>query len=97
PGADIRCEQPPLGTAGCLAALAPAQSDALIVSGDMLFDLALGPLAEFHRRQRALITLVAHPNDHPRTSDLIRERDGLVTALLPRDVPRTRDERNLVP
>jgi mannose-1-phosphate guanylyltransferase/phosphomannomutase len=94
---DIRVEEAPLGTAGCLAALAPADGDALLVYGDMLFDLALVPLAEFHRQQRALITIVAHPNDHPRTSDLIRERDGRVTALLPREIPRTRDERNLVP
>ncbi len=94
---DIRLEPAPLGTAGCVAALAPADGDALLVYGDMLFDLALAPLAEFHRAQRALITIVAHTNDHPRTSDLIRERDGLVNALLPREVPRTRDERNLVP
>ncbi len=94
---DIKVEAEPLGTAGCLSALAPADGDALLVSGDMLFDIALTPLAEFHRARRALITVVAHPNDHPRTSDLIRARDGLVTAMLPREIPRTRDERNLVP
>ena len=94
---DIRVEPEPLGTAGCLAGLTPAHDDVLLVYGDMLFDLALAPLADFHRTQGALITIVAHPNDHPRTSDLIRERDGLVTVLLPREIPRTRDERNLVP
>jgi histidinol-phosphate phosphatase family protein len=94
---DIRIEAEPLGTAGCLSVLAPADGDALLISGDMLFDLALAPLVEFHRQQRALVTVVAHPNDHPRSSDLIRERDGLVTALLPREIPRSRDERNLVP
>jgi histidinol-phosphate phosphatase family protein len=94
---DIRLETEPLGTAGCLAALAPADGDALLVYGDMLFDIALAPLADFHRARQALITIVAHPNDHPRTSDLIRERDGLVTWLLPREAHRTRDERNLVP
>lgn len=94
---DIRVEPEPLGTAGCLAALAPADGDAFLVYGDMLFDLALAPLADFHRARQALITIVAHPNDHPRTSDLIRERDGRVTALLPREIPRARDERNLVP
>jgi histidinol-phosphate phosphatase family protein len=94
---DVRVEPEPLGTAGCLSVLAPADGDALLVYGDMLFDLALAPLAEFHRQRRALITIVAHPNDHPRTSDLIRERDGRVTALMPREIPRARDERNLVP
>lgn len=94
---DIRIEAEPLGTAGCLAALAPARDDTLIVYGDMLFDLTLDPLAWFHRRQHALITVVVHPNDHPRASDLVRERDELVTAVLPRGLPRARDERNLVP
>jgi mannose-1-phosphate guanylyltransferase / phosphomannomutase len=94
---DIKVEAEPLGTAGCLGVLAPADGDALLVYGDMLFDISLAPLAELHRAQMALITIVAHPNDHPRTSDLIRARDGRVTALLPREVTRTRDERNLVP
>ncbi|HUI96066.1 MAG TPA: HAD-IIIA family hydrolase [Xanthobacteraceae bacterium] len=94
---DVLIETEPLGTAGCLAALAPAAEDALLVSGDMLFDIALAPLVAFHRQQDALITVVAHPNDHPRTSDLVRTRDGLVTAVLPRDAARERDERNLVP
>jgi histidinol-phosphate phosphatase family protein len=94
---DIRIEAELLGTAGCLAALAPVDGERLLVYGDMLFDLALAPLADFHRRQNALITIVAHPNDHPRTSDLIRARDDRVTALLPRDIPRAGDERNLVP
>lgn len=94
---ELRIEPEPLGTAGCLSALAPASEDAFLVSGDMLFDLALAPLCEFHRTQQALVTIAVHPNDHPRTSDLIRERDGRVTAVLPRDIPRLRDERNLVP
>src|SRR5262245_32019210 len=94
---DVLVEKEQLGTAGCLATLPPPTEDILLVYGDMLFDIALAPLFETHRRQQALITIVAHPNDHPRTSDLIRERDGLVTALLPREIPRTRDERNLVP
>ena len=56
----------------------------------MLFDIALAPLREFHRRQQALLTVVAHPNDHPRTSDLIVEDDGPVKAILPYGQPRAR-------
>src|SRR5258708_26120716 len=63
----------------------------------MLFDVALAPLREFHRRKDALLTVVAHPNDHPRSSDLIVERDGLVQTILPRGRPRRHDHRNLVP
>ena len=80
---DVLIEDTPLGTAGCLSTLPPAGGDTFLVYGDMLFDIALGPLAAFHRAQDALITIVAHPNDHPRTSDLIREREGLVTAVEP--------------
>ena len=94
---DIRVETELLGTAGCLAALAPADGERFLVYGDMLFDLALAPLADFHRRAGALVTIVTHPNDHPRTSDLIRVRDDRVTALLPREISRPHDERNLVP
>ena len=71
--------------------------DLLIIYGDMLFDIALAPLCEFHRRQQAVLTVVAHPNDHPRTSDLIVEEDGLVKAILPLGEPRVGDYRNLVP
>ena len=63
----------------------------------MLFDFALAPLVEFHRHHRALLTVVAHPNDHPRSSDLIVESDGLVKGILPRGQPRNGDFRNLVP
>src|ERR1700676_1865877 len=37
-------EPRPLGTSGCLTALAPGTRDILIVYGDMLFDIALAPL-----------------------------------------------------
>ena len=93
----IIIEPTPLGTAGCLCALNPGLEETLVVYGDMLFDIALAPLGEFHRRQEALLTIVAHPNDHPRTSDLIVEEDGLVKAILPYRGPREHDHRNLVP
>jgi mannose-1-phosphate guanylyltransferase/phosphomannomutase len=93
----IIIEPVPLGTAGCLAALEPMTEDTLVVYGDMLFDVALAPLQEFHRRQHALLTMVAHPNDHPRTSDLIIEDDDWVKAIQLRGRPRKEDYRNLVP
>jgi mannose-1-phosphate guanylyltransferase / phosphomannomutase len=96
-GLQIIIEPTPLGTAGCLGALNPDPEDTLIVYGDMLFDIALAALAEFHHYQKALLTIVAHPNDHPRTSDLIVEEDGLVRDILPYRKPRKDDHRNLVP
>ncbi len=94
---EIIVEPQPLGTAGCLSPLVPIMDDVLIVYGDMLFDLTLSPLQEFHRRQGALLTVVAHPNDHPRTSDLIVEDEGVVKAILPHEQARLHDHRNLVP
>jgi len=93
----IMVEPKPLGTAGCLTALDPGRQEILILYGDMLFDIALAPLLEFHRRKNALLTVVAHPNDHPRSSDLIVERAGLVQRILPHWQPRRHDHRNLVP
>ena len=93
----IILETKPLGTAGSLTALDPGVDDILIVYGDMLFDIALLPLQQFHRRMNAMLTMVAHPNDHPRTSDLIVEDAGLVKEILPRIQTRAYDHRNLVP
>jgi mannose-1-phosphate guanylyltransferase / phosphomannomutase len=90
-------EPRPLGTAGCLTALDPGTRETLIVYADMLFDVALAPLWEYHRRKGAPVTVVAHPNDHPRSSDLIVQRDGLVREILPHGQPRRQDHRNLVP
>src|SRR3954471_7786109 len=94
---DVMVENEPLGTAGCLTALTHRGRDTLIVYGDMLFEMDLSRLAAFHRRRRAMLTIIAHPNDHPQTSDLLVERDGLVRTILPAKAPRHGDYRNLVP
>ncbi len=93
----IVVEPVPLGTAGCLAAVDSRSEETLIVYGDMLFDVSVAPLRQFHGHHRALLTILAHPNDHPRTSDLIVEAEGLVKAILPRRESRQDDYRNLVP
>jgi histidinol-phosphate phosphatase family protein len=94
---DLLIEPTPLEAAGRLAELAPSADETLIVYGDMLFDIELTPLLEYHHGRQALLTVVARPNDHPRSSDVIVESDGWVRAILPRDKPRAHDARNLVP
>ena len=94
---DVIVEKEPLGTAGCLTALGRLPHDTLIVYGDMLFDLDLSRLARFHVAQGAILTIIAHPNDHPETSDLLVARDGRVQAILSAKSPRQGDFRNLVP
>jgi histidinol-phosphate phosphatase family protein len=97
PKVEVVVESRPLGTAGCLTALKGLKQNSLIVYGDMLFDMDLARLAAFQTAHAALVTVVAHPNDHPETSDLLVERDGLVRRLLPAKAPREGDFRNLVP
>jgi len=93
-------EPQPLGTAG---GLRQAQSwltddDCYVLYGDTAVDMDLPRLAEFHRRRSAAITVVAHPNDHPQTSDLLEvAADQKITAVLPRRNRPAGDYRNLVP
>ena len=97
PEVTVVVEHEPLGTAGCLAALDRHNHSSLIVYGDMLFDLDLSRLAAFQAAHAAMLTIIAHPNDHPETSDLLVERDGFLRRILPAKRPRHGDFRNLVP
>src|SRR5262245_382348 len=83
----VSIEREPRGTAGSLDTVRDAigREDFLVIYGDIVFDVCLSRLFEFHRRHRATATIVAHPNDHPETSDLLAAGpDGRVTAVLPR-------------
>jgi histidinol-phosphate phosphatase family protein len=96
---EVVIEDAPLGTAGCLTSLrGRAAGPFLIVYGDMLFDLSLAPLLEAHRLREAILTIVAHPNDHPETSDLlVVGDDGIVSAVIPVSGGSHDNRRNLVP
>lgn len=97
---DVSIEREPRGTAGGLVTLRDGlgRDDFLVVYGDIVFDLCLSRLLDFHRRHGALATIVAHPNDHPETSDLLAaDADGRVRAVLPRRDRPPGDYRNLVP
>ena len=66
-------EEQPLGSAGSLSMLKPHldDEDFLLLFGDVLFDIDIGRMIDFHRDRNAFITLFAHPNAHPYDSDLI--------------------------
>ncbi len=69
-------EPRPLGTAGSLALLKHLINDRFLVFyGDVMLDMDLGRLIAFDREERALATLVVHPNDHPKDSDLVEIDD----------------------
>lgn len=80
-------EGEPRGTAGNLPAIEPfvAGRDLFVVYGDVLFDLDLARLARHHQEQGALATILARPNDHPLTSDIVLQDDaGRIRELVPK-------------
>lgn len=65
-------EKQPLGNAGALLLLREVlKEDFLLLNADLLFDVDLHRLVDFHHRQKALATLLTHANDHPYDSGLI--------------------------
>ena len=66
-------ETEPLGTAGALALLPPILQGErfFLVFGDVLFDIDLKRMLDFHEEKQAAATLFVHPNSHPFDSDLV--------------------------
>lgn len=92
-------EASPLGTAGGVAALADhIVGDALVLYGDVLINMDLHRLVDYHRERDVAATVVVHPNDHPFDSDLVEvdREDGIVAFHpYPRNAPSL-DLPNLV-
>jgi len=89
-----------LGTAGALGMAREylADGDFLVLYGDIAIEMDLNALAQFHVRNRAILTVVAHPNDHPHESDLlVADSGGLVSEVLYRGTRTPGYYRNLVP
>jgi len=61
------CEDKPLGTGGALFRI-DLKEDFLFCNGDLVFDVDLSSMIEFHKKNKALITLFVHPNNHPQDS-----------------------------
>ena len=66
-------ETAPLGTAGALSMLPPllTNEDFFLVFGDVLFEVDLTRMIQFHQEKKAMATLFVHPNVHPFDSDLV--------------------------
>ncbi len=71
-------ETEPLGTAGALFYAKEKLRDGpfWLILGDVLFDIDMKRMEAFHEAQRALATLLVHPNSHPYDSDLIVKNDA---------------------
>ena len=74
---DYIFEREPLGTAGAFYYLKDKidAKDFMLVFGDIFFDMDFDRMEDFHFKNSALTTLLAHPNGHPYDSDLIRTDD----------------------
>ena len=75
---DYIVEKNPLGTAGAFYYLKDKTDakDFLLVFGDVFFDIDFDRMEDFHFKNAALTTLLAHPNGHPYDSDLIQTDDN---------------------
>lgn len=72
-------EVTPLGTAGALFMM-NMKEDFLLLCGDVILDVDFHRFIEFHKKNNAWASLMAHPNGHPYDSSL------LVTEILPPQV-----------
>lgn len=83
-------EAQPLGTAGALSELFDRlDNDFFLIFGDIIFDVNLPRMFEFHRHKCAMATLFVHPNNHPYDSDLIITDDQKkVIGILPKNEER---------
>jgi histidinol-phosphate phosphatase family protein len=64
----------PLGTAGSVKAaedLLKGESEFLVIYGDVMLNMNLSELINFHHSKAGIATLVVHPNSHPYDSDLV--------------------------
>lgn len=74
-------EKEPLGTAGAFFYLREKIKDEpfFLVFGDVLFDIDLARMTDFHKKNDSLATLFVHPNSHPFDSDLVQaDKNGRI-------------------
>ena len=91
-------EKEPLGTAGGVKALEnELGNDFLVVYGDVLVEMNISKLIEFHQIQKSSATLVLHPNDHPHDSDLVAvDMNDKITGFIAKPQEKGKYYANLV-
>ncbi len=92
-------EEPyPMGTVGGIKEIESALTDDfLVLYGDVMVDMDIRRLVDFHRNKNSACTLVLHPNDHPYDSDLVElDENDRVIAFHPKPHPAGQWYHNLV-
>lgn len=76
-------EETPLGSGGALYYLkGKVQDDFVVCSGDTVFDIDVKRMLAFHKKRKAVATLLTHPNSHPYDSDImVCDRFGRVQKI----------------
>lgn len=94
---EVVVEPRPLGSGGCLRLVPGARGPLVVAFGDVAFDMDLRALVRAHRRRRARVSAVVHPNGHPHDSDLVQlDPTGRMVALHCKPHPPGLEVRNLV-
>lgn len=80
-------ENEPLGTAGALYYLKDKlREDFLLINGDIIFDVDIKRFLSYHKKNKGIVTILTHPNDHPYDSGIIvADYDGLVIQWLSKE------------
>ncbi len=70
---EVIVEPAPLDTAGCLFYIKEKITTPylILISGDLIFDIDLTKLCQFHEEKKAVCTLTVHSNSHPLDADLV--------------------------
>ena len=90
-------EDIPLGTAGALFKIKDKLvGDFLLLNADAIFDIDFNKFVNFHKRNKALVTLFTHPNSHPYDSGLIISKNNIVQQWLTKEDERPKYYRNEV-
>lgn len=91
-------ENEPMGTAGAFYYLRELiNEDFLLVFGDLIFDISVKKMLNYHKSNNSKITLLVHPNSHPYDSDLVlTNENGKVVKFDSKNNVRSYFYKNLV-
>ena len=87
-----------MGTAGSLKKIEKFILEPfLLFYGDTMIDINLRQFIDFHNEKQSIASLVVHPNDHPKDSDLLEiDNEDYVTNFFPKPHEGVSYLRNLV-
>jgi len=84
---DYFIEEKPMGNAGALFFL-DLDEDFILINGDLVFDIDLNRMINFHNKYNLSATIFTHPSTHPYDSSLIIAKDNVVTKWISKDEER---------